>query len=56
MAHSCKLVTYNSTIFTMKKDIVAQGDLPIHPELKNQLETWLQNHYINTQAKQSITI
>ncbi|MGG3562491.1 alpha/beta hydrolase [Neobacillus rhizosphaerae] len=56
MAHSCKLVTHNSSIFTMKKDIVAQGNLPIHPELKNQLETWLQDHYINTQPIQSITI
>jgi uncharacterized protein len=56
MAHSCKLVTYNSTIFTMKKDIVAQGELPIHPELKNQLETWLQNHFINTNSIHSVII
>lgn len=56
MGHSCKFITYTSTMFTMKKDIVAEGKLPLHPDLKQHLETWLRNHFINTNQKQSLSI
>ncbi|QCJ45230.1 alpha/beta hydrolase [Bacillus sp. S3] len=44
MGHSCKKITHISTMFTMKKDIAAEGSLPVHPELLELLETWLHNH------------
>ncbi|MGJ7912741.1 alpha/beta hydrolase [Neobacillus sp. LXY-1] len=45
MGHACKLVTKTSTIFSIKKDLPAEGNLPIHPELTKLLENWLVGHY-----------
>jgi len=52
MGHSCKMVTRTSTMFTAKKDIVAEGSLPIHPELLKLLTTWLQNHLVNNSSEE----
>lgn len=44
MGHSLKFQAATSTIFSAKKDIIAEANLPIHPELIKLLTTWLQNH------------
>ncbi|WML40081.1 alpha/beta hydrolase [Neobacillus sp. OS1-2] len=46
MGHACKMETIPSTILTAKKDMIAEGNLPIHPELVQLLETWLQNYFV----------
>ncbi|WP_312471496.1 alpha/beta hydrolase [Neobacillus sp.] len=53
MGHSCKYITKTSTMFTAKKDIIAEGNLPLHPELIKSLEAWLQNHFIINASQQS---
>jgi uncharacterized protein len=45
MSHSLKFQAAASTMFSAKKDIVASGELPIHPELINLLEKWLEDRY-----------
>lgn len=54
MGHSCKLITSTSTMFTVKKDIIAEGNLPIHPELVELLNNWLQTHFVSTPIEESI--
>ncbi|MFF2450662.1 alpha/beta hydrolase [Neobacillus sp. NPDC058068] len=56
MAHPCKFTKQTSTMFTTKKDIFAQAELPIHPELKKLLEVWLQNHFVNTSSPEEQVI
>lgn len=56
MAHSCKQVTYTSTMFTMKKDIIAEGNLPIHSELVQLLENWLQSHIVTNFSEEKIIL
>jgi hypothetical protein len=56
MGHSCKFISYTSTMFTAKKDIIAEGNLPIHPELLKLLETWLQCHFVDTSSDQPVVI
>ncbi|WHY75554.1 alpha/beta hydrolase [Neobacillus sp. WH10] len=56
MGHSCKMVTQTSTMFTVKKDIAAEGSLTVHPELVLQLETWLRSHYVNNSSEQKVIL
>jgi uncharacterized protein len=56
MGHSCKFITQTSTMFTAKKDIIAEAKLPIHPELEKLLENWLQAHFVNIFPEQSVII
>ncbi|WP_066061867.1 alpha/beta hydrolase [Neobacillus soli] len=56
MGHSCKFITYTSTMFTMKKDIVAEGNLPLHPELEKLLENWLQSRFADISSDQTVVI
>jgi uncharacterized protein len=54
MGHSCKLITRTSTMLTVKKDVIAEGNLPIHPELVELLKHWLQDHFVNTPNEKNI--
>lgn len=56
MGHSCKYITQTSTMFTAKKDIIAEAKLPIHPELEKLLENWLQAHFVNVSPEESVII
>lgn len=56
MGHACKFETNTSTMFTVKKDIVAEGNLPIHPELEKLLESWLESRYVNSDSNYSVII
>jgi uncharacterized protein len=56
MGHSCKYINLTSTMFTAKKDILAEAMLPIHPELETLLKNWLQEHFVNSSPKESIII
>ncbi|MDQ6599132.1 alpha/beta hydrolase [Bacillus salipaludis] len=42
MGHSCKFQEKTSNILSVKKDIISDGNLPIHPELLVVLEKWLE--------------
>ncbi len=54
MGHSCKKVMQTSTMFTVKKDIALEGDLPLHPELEKHLEEWLASHFINKSNEERV--
>ncbi|MEH7502104.1 alpha/beta hydrolase [Neobacillus drentensis] len=56
MGHSCKYISNTSTMFTAKKDIIAESKLPIHPELEKFLENWLQAHFVNISSEESVII
>jgi uncharacterized protein len=56
MGHSCKYINHTSTMFTAKKDILAEAMLPIHPELKTLLKHWLQEHFVNSSFRESVII
>jgi alpha-beta hydrolase superfamily lysophospholipase len=53
MGHSLKFQERTSTIFTAKKDIIAETKLPIHPELLEKLEVWLQQHFKEAPAEKA---
>jgi uncharacterized protein len=46
MGHACKFITKPSTMFSVKKDLPIEANLPLHPELKQRIEGWLHNHFI----------
>lgn len=46
MGHSCKFITQPSTMFTVKKDLPVEANLPLHPEFKKRLGDWLHDHFI----------
>jgi uncharacterized protein len=54
MGHSCKYISHTSTMLTVKKDIIAESKLPIHPELEKLLENWLQGHFVSNSQKESV--
>lgn len=54
MGHSCKYITQTSTMLTVKKDIVAEGNLPLHPELEMLLKKWLQYHFASHSSEESV--
>ena len=56
MGHSCKYITKTSTMFTLKKDLIAETKLPVHPELEKLLENWLQEHFNNITIEESVII
>jgi uncharacterized protein len=56
MGHSCKYINHTSTMFTAKKDILAEAKLPIHPELEKLIENWLQEHFVNISPEESVII
>jgi uncharacterized protein len=56
MSHSLKFQAAASTMFSAKKDIVASGVLPIHPELINLLEKWLEDRYVNKSNEEPVVI
>ncbi|MEH7076764.1 alpha/beta hydrolase [Neobacillus drentensis] len=56
MGHSCKYITKTSTIFSVKKDIIAESSLPIHPELEKLLKHWLQEHFNSISTEEAVII
>jgi uncharacterized protein len=56
MGHSCKFITHTSTMFTMKKDIIAEAKLPVHPELEKLLENWLLSRFVNSTIEESVIV
>ncbi|NRD80354.1 alpha/beta hydrolase [Bacillus sp. BRMEA1] len=52
MGHSCKFVTQTSTMLSVKKDIFAEANLPLHPELTKRLSDWL----VRQTAEESLSI
>jgi hypothetical protein len=54
MGHSCKCISDTSTMFTAKKDIIAESTLPIHPDLEKLIENWLQVHFVSNADKESV--
>lgn len=56
MGHSCKYITKTSTMFTVKKDIIAESKLPLHPELEKLLKNWIQAHFVDITREESIII
>lgn len=56
MGHSCKFQAKTSTILTARKDILASADMPIHPELIEKLEDWLQKFLVNNPLNPQVTV
>ncbi|MDR6998450.1 serine aminopeptidase domain-containing protein [Neobacillus niacini] len=56
MGHSCKFQAQTSNILSAKKDIVADGNLPIHPELLALVEKWLNKHQIDKKSDDSVIV
>lgn len=56
MGHSCKFQTRTSTILTARKDILAESELPIHPELLEKMENWLQKILVLSPEEHQITV
>jgi uncharacterized protein len=56
MSHSMKFQSKTSTIFTAKKDILAEANLPIHPDLVNHLEVWLQNYFVKNISEEQVIV
>ncbi|SFA90980.1 MULTISPECIES: alpha/beta hydrolase [unclassified Bacillus (in: firmicutes)] len=48
MGHSCKFQEKTSNMLTVKKDIVEESKLPIHPDLTKTLERWLRDRYLKS--------
>jgi uncharacterized protein len=56
MGHSLKFQSKTSNILSAKKDIVAEVNRPIHPELLNLLNDWFQSHYARESKEETIVI
>lgn len=56
MGHSLKFQSTTSNILSVKKDIVAEAKLPVHPELIKLLNDWLQNHCSKESTEEPIVI
>lgn len=54
MGHSCKFITKPSTMFTVKKDLPMEANLPLHPELVTRIQGWLQIHVLQYSTKQLV--
>ncbi|WP_456275272.1 alpha/beta hydrolase [Bacillus sp. AK128] len=47
MGHSLKFQAETSNMFTIKKDLIKEANLPIHPDLEAVLKNWLDKHFMN---------
>ncbi|OIK09818.1 hypothetical protein BIV60_22855 [Bacillus sp. MUM 116] len=56
MGHSCKFPAQTSNILSARKDIVAEGSLPIHPELLALLEKWLNKQFSAKNLDETVII
>jgi pimeloyl-ACP methyl ester carboxylesterase len=56
MGHSLKFQAKTSTIFSAKKDILAEAHLSVHPELVNHLEDWLQNYLGKNSSEEPVVV
>ncbi|MGG1679158.1 alpha/beta hydrolase [Neobacillus sp. NRS-1170] len=54
MGHSCKYITKSSTIFSIKKDLPIEAELPVHPELLKLLETWLSGQFASNSKVETV--
>ncbi|WP_246939357.1 alpha/beta hydrolase [Bacillus pinisoli] len=52
MGHSLKYQSETSTMFSIKKDLVKEASLPIHPELEPIIKSWLDKHVSQTNKEQ----
>ncbi|HZG73823.1 MAG TPA: alpha/beta fold hydrolase [Chondromyces sp.] len=46
MGHSCKFQERTSTMFSVKRDMIKEANLPLHPELVELLRGWILHRYI----------
>ncbi|MDN3018685.1 alpha/beta hydrolase [Paenibacillus sp. BSR1-1] len=56
MGHSCKYITKASTIFSIKKDLPIEAELPVHPELLKLLASWLSGHYVRNPKVETVIL
>ncbi|MBM6617122.1 alpha/beta hydrolase [Bacillus suaedaesalsae] len=56
MGHSLKYQAKTSNMLSAKKDIIAEASLPLHTELVELIEGWLNGHFADTREENIITI
>lgn len=56
MGHSLKFQSTTSNILSAKKDILAEAELPVHPELMKLLNDWFHNHNAKESKEETIVI
>lgn len=54
MGHSLKYQPKTSNMLTAKKDIFAEVSLPLHTELVELLESWLNRHFVDNSEKEVV--